>query len=333
MTSLPFLIGKVKSADGLRSNCVTVKEFLKQGKFSAVYLCEKSFDNYSLKICFKESYEVELDVLTNVDYRCAFGRRIVQMFDYGYSNHLDQNFFVYEIFNRSLSDYTSKKPSSRLSALEGLYVLFEYLGALEYLHNRGFVYRNVKPSSLCIESKNGPIFGKRLYLWELESCYRVDYSSLQDQEYIKKMKAIYENRKQKITNGIKYCAIQEHTNSEPAIINDIESWYYIGIKIFEGTLPWSSIKNSEEKLIIDGKKNLNDVSNNFLRHTPVLFTSIFKLIEQSNENGFKYVEAYQIIKKNIMQINKNDTNILSLEEKNFYESILSKRKEILTVPN
>ncbi|CEF68495.1 Protein kinase domain and Serine/threonine-/dual specificity protein kinase, catalytic domain and Protein kinase-like domain-containing protein [Strongyloides ratti] len=327
MVNIPFVIGKI--VEGVDSTTVTVKKLLKQGKFSAIYQCEKNFDTYSLKVSFEESCDVELDVINNVDYKCAYGRKIVQMFDVGFSNTLDQTFFVYEIFHRNLTDYINKKQSYRLGALEGLYTLTEYLSALEYLHNRGFVYRNVKPSSLCIENKDGTIFGKRLYLWELECCYRIDYSSLNDQKYINKMKNIYENRKEKLINCAKYCSIKEHTSPLPKIINDIESWYYTGIKVFEGTLPWSSIKNNDEQLIINKKKELNDIFNNFFIHTPILFTTIMKLITQNNGNNFNYIETYKILKRNMLQIDKNDISIMSDDEKLLYNSVLLKRKEIL----
>uniref|UniRef100_A0A0K0E529 Protein kinase domain-containing protein n=1 Tax=Strongyloides stercoralis TaxID=6248 RepID=A0A0K0E529_STRER len=327
MVNIPFTIGNV--FDKNISTPVVVSNLLTQGKFSAIWSCQKKWDTYSLKICFEESYEVELDVIESIDYKCAYGRRIVQMFYYGSSNCIEQNFFVYEMYYRNLSDYIGTKEFRRLGAIEGLYALLEYLGALEYLHNQGFVYRNVKPSSLCIGSKDGTIFGKRLYLWELESCYRINYSSLKDQEYIKKMKIIYENRKQKSFNCIKYCSISEHTNLEPKTINDIESWYYIGIKLFEGSLPWSSIASGEEKLIIDEKNNLSNVFSNFYCCTPIFFTSIIKLIKQNDEKTFSYVEVYKILKKNMIQIDQNSLNVYSAEEKLFYNTVLFKRVEKL----
>uniref|UniRef100_A0A0N4ZMZ8 Protein kinase domain-containing protein n=1 Tax=Parastrongyloides trichosuri TaxID=131310 RepID=A0A0N4ZMZ8_PARTI len=329
MHVLPFSVTSENS-----SNPIIVTKFLKQGKFSAVYECERSKDvtpDCVIKFSFNESYDVEMDVLTTLQNLNVNMEKFHKLLYEGFYDKMDQHYFIYESVDMDLSDYINMQPNYKIDPREGLTIILELMKGISYLHECGFVYRNVRPSSFCLDyDRDNPEIINRVYIWELESCHRCSYVSYRYYVDLNQMKSIYDKRKRKNMNCAKYCAIREHApDCEPKYSNDIESLYYMGVKMFEGTLPWSSIKNVEDNLIIEKKNLLRNPTIEFYRKTPILFTSIIGIIDKGFDTELDYNSIIKRMEKNIVQFETQDILSFDHEEEQFYQGVLKYRNEII----
>uniref|UniRef100_A0A0N4Z2L5 Protein kinase domain-containing protein n=1 Tax=Parastrongyloides trichosuri TaxID=131310 RepID=A0A0N4Z2L5_PARTI len=328
MNILPFSVSEENAPDQ-----VMVTNFLRQGKFSAVYECKIIKENDIttdgvIKISFDENYEVEMDVLFTINPKNS--ERFHTLIREGSYSKMGQRYFVYSPIGMNLGDYINMQRNFKMDPRDCLTILTEIMKGLTYLHKRGFVYKNVKPSGFCLDyDKDNPGIITRIYLWEFESCHRYNFESYKYYTDIDRMKNIYEKRKKLNINGSKYCSIREHNKDcEPHYGNDIESLYYLGVKMFEGTLPWSSILLSNSEVTIEKKKSLRNVDNSFYHRTPILYTSILRIIDKIFECEMNYKSMIiNILNKTKLQLESNSLTILNKNEEEFYRSVLTHRKD------
>uniref|UniRef100_A0A0N5BHU7 Protein kinase domain-containing protein n=1 Tax=Strongyloides papillosus TaxID=174720 RepID=A0A0N5BHU7_STREA len=253
----------------------TIKKVIKEGDFGSINLCvDKKGNEKIIKFLVKDSYKEEIQLNEyhiktikeffswNVNYQPF--NRFNNILDHGQMNEMENSFIVYEKLGKNLNDVRKSYSKQQVEPIKGLQILLECISVINYLHNLGYVHRKIKPSSFCYRpssnQQNPPIV-----LTNFEACCRiVDKNTSKNTSTVTKILN---------SKNFKYCSINQQTpNTFYTPNDDIESWYYVGILLFEGRLPWEDIKSGDDKKIKESKKSLQNIkTNHFYVKTPDVF--------------------------------------------------------------
>jgi serine/threonine protein kinase len=150
----------------------------------------------------------------------------------------DFNFLVMDLLGNSLEDYFNIcKRTFSLKCL--LMIADQVLNNIEYLHYKGFVYRDVKPENFLMG------LGKKLHqIFTIDYANSASYMDINTKEHIpiKQIKSFY--------GTMRYASIHTHKGIRNSRRDDLEAVGYMLIYLAKGKLPWMDIETSSlvEKL-------------------------------------------------------------------------------------
>jgi serine/threonine protein kinase len=212
-----------------------VSQLIGQGGFGSIYYVESKLtpgEYYAMKA---ESVECKHNGILNE-------RRILQQIQgspyfprYVDSGHtILYRYLVMEFLGPSLSDMRRVLPGRHFSLSTALHVGVHTLRAIQALHERGIVHRDVKPSNFLIRFQNrSPIvlidFGlARRYI------SRTDNSILPPRE------------RAGFVGTTKYASLNAHEGLELGRRDDLLSWLFSLFELMTGALPWPASRDRAE---------------------------------------------------------------------------------------
>uniref|UniRef100_A0A0N4Z9C0 Protein kinase domain-containing protein n=1 Tax=Parastrongyloides trichosuri TaxID=131310 RepID=A0A0N4Z9C0_PARTI len=257
------------------NNEYILKKVLREGEFATVHLCvDKNGTEKIIKFLDEKSYAAEMNMINEHlnTIKSHFNFNVsIQSFD-RFNNILDNGriegmkypFIVIEKLGDNLNDIRKECKNYQVETMTAIRLLIDALSIIEYLHNLGYVHQSIKPSSFCCRIDSGKKF-PALILTNFETCSVFSDKESDNKENERLVKFGKKN--------FKYCSINQHYKEQiyqPK--DDIESWCYIGILLFEGSLPWIYKDTEHEKEIIDLKDSLTQVDSDvFYEKTPIFF--------------------------------------------------------------
>uniref|UniRef100_A0A0N4ZUB2 Protein kinase domain-containing protein n=1 Tax=Parastrongyloides trichosuri TaxID=131310 RepID=A0A0N4ZUB2_PARTI len=267
-------------------NKYTVTGIQRQGKFGGIFVVTDKVSNEtkSIKFGLSEHYQVEIDVLTTCAELLPDTDKICKFLDYGFIDSKNEPFILLENLSMHLGEYVKTFPHEKFDTTTGMNVLMECLKCIHFLHGIGFVHRNIKPSSFYIELNEDKSI-KRMYIADFEGAQRLDLDQAKIGNMNTLLKDLYTRRLKERTCGLKYCPLRQHTASTPIPKDDLESWFYLGIDLLEGTLPWIKYNNNEEEKVVKAKQKMREPNNPFFKHTPIRFASLLPRIDDFGESA------------------------------------------------
>ena len=159
----------------------------------------------------------------------------------------EKKIIVMDLLGPSLDSLLSKHKKFGLKTI--ILLAISMIDSLKYLHNCGFLHRDLKPDNFVIGYKDT----KKLF------CIDFGIST----KYLKKNgehKPFCNNKK--FCGTARYASIAAHTNQEQSRKDDLESIGYILVYLFKAKLPWIGIKNKDKKerykLIGEKKKEISE---------------------------------------------------------------------------
>ena len=115
-----------------------------------------------------------------------------------------------------------------------LMIIEQTLSAMESLHRRGYVYRDVKPSNFLLQQHSS----SPLVLIDFGLCKRhLDPETKEP---------LPEAPSAKFTGTKKYASMRAHNGKDLARCDDVMSWFYSVVEIWQGNLPWTEIAESKK---------------------------------------------------------------------------------------
>lgn len=177
---------------------------------------------------------------------------------------------VMEKLGPSVSDLYESSPNKfSLKFVVGL--ALQMINILKYLHSRGIVHRDVKPSNFLFGEKNGKADYKRLYLSDYGFS---NFFLLKDGEHIPFREGAG------FFGTPRFAGKWSLAGLEQSRREDLESFFYSVIYLLKGRLPWDeefnkNLTNYEKALIkIDTKKKA------LIRELPKEFERMFDYVNQ-----------------------------------------------------
>lgn len=148
----------------------------------------------------------------------------------------DDNVLAMDLLGKSLEQLLQKSESKKFSLKTVLMIADQVLGILQFIHNKDYIYRDVKPDNFLIglDKKDKMI---HIVDFGLATKYRDTKTS----EHIK-----YKEDKE-LTGTARYVSINTHMGIEQSRRDDMESLGYMLVYLLKGSLPWQGIDCPESE--------------------------------------------------------------------------------------
>ena len=220
-------------------------EKIGEGSFGIIYKAEYNNNYYALKFEKKDSNHALLEnEAVIMDY--LKGPYIPYVKSYGTSS--SYNILVMQLLGKSLENIFSEK---KLFSLKTVCMLgYQFVSILEYIHNRHFLHRDIKPDNF--------VMG----LNELSQyVYILDFGLAKKYRSSRTLKQFPFVNRNKITGTARYASINSLRGYEQSRRDDLEGVVYVLIYFLKGKLPWQGIeartKEERYKRILNKKLEIS----------------------------------------------------------------------------
>ncbi|KAL3097539.1 hypothetical protein niasHS_003987 [Heterodera schachtii] len=222
------------------------------GSFGAVYLCqdERMGTIAALKTepfnTRRPLLVMEATVLLNLNnLKPGIGLNFCRCLDLGRDEQQNAttgtampfNYVVMTLVGRPL-DKLLREAGDRFSPGTTIGISIQMLNAIKTLHKVGFLHRDVKPGNSAI----GLVESN-----EQRLLYLIDFGMARS--YIR---SDGQQRRPRATSQFRgtpiYAPISAHTRRDYSRKDDVESWFYVMVKFFKGTLPWKHIAGGRDEI-------------------------------------------------------------------------------------
>ena len=123
---------------------------LGEGSFGSIYMAEYNNQYYAIKL---EERKMGHNLLENEAYIMGHlrGPGLPLVKSYGYSNK--HNILVMELMGKSLEDIFEKFEKKKMSIRCVCNIGYQMIEILEYIHNKHYIHRDIKPDNFVIGRK------------------------------------------------------------------------------------------------------------------------------------------------------------------------------------
>ena len=122
-------------------------EYLKDGGNSDIWVAENNNKKYAIKILNKENREKKERFRNEIEFcKNAKHDNLIRVYSHGEINN--RLCYVMDLFGNNLSDLIQ----SGISYEKGFTYIFQICNALEFLHNKNVIHRDLKPDNILIEN-------------------------------------------------------------------------------------------------------------------------------------------------------------------------------------
>jgi serine/threonine protein kinase len=159
----------------------------------------------------------------------------------------DRKIIVMDLLGASLENLLTKHKRFGLQSV--IYIAMQMLEIIKYIHNCGYIHRDLKPDNFVIGKEN------------MKKIYCIDFGLAS--KYVNK-----NNQHIKIMNTRKFCgtaryaSIAAHKNIQQSRKDDLEAIGYLLVYFYRGKLPWQDIKHKDKKerykLIGEKKESMSE---------------------------------------------------------------------------
>ncbi|CAJ1410065.1 unnamed protein product [Effrenium voratum] len=147
----------------------------------------------------------------------------------------EYNLMVMDLLGPSLDAYF--KHCKQFSLKTTLLLSVQILDRLEYVHNRGILYRDIKPHNFLMGIGD---HSSRVYIVDFGLAKRyVDKHG--------KHIACATKKRSGVTGTVRYSSINVHEGSDPSRRDDLEATGYMLLHFLRGDLPWLGLKARSKK--------------------------------------------------------------------------------------
>ena len=235
---------------------------LGSGAFGQIYKCLNKENNklYAAKI---EPYDTHTPQLQKEnkflnELKGNFGFPI----NYDFINKSTDKILIIELLGPNLGDIMYNLPNKKFSTKTTLMITNQILQRLKDLHNKNIIHRDIKPENFVI----GRSPKERII-------YMIDFGLSKHFINEKNNTHIPFKNERTVLGTLRYISINCHMGIESSRRDDLESFFYVIIYFFTGSLPWIGIrcKSKEEKFKKVFEKKKESVPDDICKELPEEF--------------------------------------------------------------
>ncbi|KAA6363155.1 MAG: hypothetical protein EZS28_041318, partial [Streblomastix strix] len=201
--------------------------------------------------------------------------RIPQFYHYG--THLNYKFLAMELMGSNLIDLVNYKRPYKFSLHSILKFGIQAIEAIQVVHSKGFVHRDIKPGNFLIgdsQNTSGTFYLTNFGLSKIFN--KIDNVVV---------KPTFQGR---FRGSIKYASLNAHILIELGRNDDLISLLYILVEFYNGALPWSDLDDigiiEKLKFIYKGSKLLKWLPKQFLE-----FESYILSLDYTTDPDYAYL--------------------------------------------
>ena len=268
-TSLTTLIGT-------DLNGYTITKYIASGSFGDVFMavCSKTNESVALKIPIMnkekdgERWLIEEAKIYNAlnkqkseeDENCGLANIKILS-----NKTLNKKIMIMDLLGPSLESILCKNKKFTIKSI--ILITIQLINTMKYIHDRGYIHRDIKPDNFVIDNKNG------------EKIYCIDFGLAK--KYLKKNNQhINFVKNNKFCGTARYASIAAHKGYTQSRKDDLEAIGYMLVYLFRGKLPWEGIKHKDKKekysLILEKKENTTEEE--LCKQLPREFLVYFKYV-------------------------------------------------------
>ena len=256
---------------------------LGEGSFGSIYMAEYNNQYFAIKL---EERKIGQNLLENEAYIMGHlrGPGLPLVKSYGYSNK--HNILIMELMGKSLEDIFEKLEEKKMSIRCVCNIGYQMMEILEYIHNKHYIHRDIKPDNFVIGRKE-----KRKYIYILDFGLSKKYRSSKTLEHYKMVKHNH------LTGTARYASINALNGLTQSRRDDLEAIGYVLMYFLRGKLPWQGIpvqnkemrykKIMEKKMSTSPEELCEGFPNQFTEY--IRYTRNLKYEENPNYDYLKNV--------------------------------------------
>jgi serine/threonine protein kinase len=284
-TSLTTLIGT-------ELNGYTVTKYISSGSFGHVFSAKNNKTNESvalkIPIINKEKDGERWLIEEAKIYNALHKQKSEEDENCGLANikilsnkTLNKKIMIMDLLGPSLESILCKNKKFTIKSI--ILIAIQLINTMKYIHDRGYIHRDIKPDNFVIDNKNG------------EKIYCIDFGLAK--KYVKRNNEhISFAKNNKFCGTARYASIAAHKGYTQSRKDDLEAIGYMLIYLFRGKLPWEGIKYKDKKekyrLILEKKESISDEE--LCKQLPREFLVFFKYVRNMD---FDEVPPYKAFTK------------------------------------
>ena len=260
-----------------------VNDLIGQGGYGEIYTVHTLTDStmYAMKVealdCEKQGLVCEIETLLKLQDSPHFPK----INGYGVTDTF--RYLVMTLCGLSISNTRRLLPNRRMSLLTVTRIGLYMLDCIEDFHRHGFIHRDIKPGNFIFNDNNEiPLV---LIDFGLSKCY-IDPKTHQP---------LPERPKSGFRGTSKYASMNDHSYKDQSQRDDLISWMYSLIELYNGRLIWSKAKDNASTRKI--KQSTPDTE--LLSGLPTGYAEVWYYI---NALGFAEMPDFDKIRKILLQI-------------------------------
>uniref|UniRef100_A0A183UVI7 Protein kinase domain-containing protein n=1 Tax=Toxocara canis TaxID=6265 RepID=A0A183UVI7_TOXCA len=216
---------------------------------------------------------------------------------YGYGETHNVRYMVMDLCGRNIRELKKSLKEDRFSMTTSLWVMKKMIQSLRFLHQLGWIHRDVKPANFCVGIRAQG--GQELYL--------IDFGMAR--HFIGRNGMVKTRRESSPFHGtVRYASLTTHYHQDMSRFDDLWSVYYICVENMVGQLPWRYVN---EKKDVEKMKETTDLLKQKYGEVEL---SLHQTVTRSLSVVRKTKELYQLYRyqENVFIIRKN--NWMCLQE-------------------
>jgi serine/threonine protein kinase len=212
-----------------------LKKRIGAGSFGEIYAGEEvtSHEDVAIKLESVHTRPPQLSLESKIYKVLAGGVGIPAIKWFGIEG--DYNVMVMDLLGQSIEDLFQQS-SRRFSLKTVLMLADQMICRIEYIHEKGFVHRDIKPDNFTLG------FGPRA-----NAVYVIDFGLSKKFRDPKTHQHIPFREGKSLTGTARYSSINTHLGLEQSRRDDIEAIAYVLIYLLHGSLPWMGIRGENRK--------------------------------------------------------------------------------------